>query len=295
MQRVSRPLRSLIPIPVDVQAYCLAVDKVRFVGDPVVAVAALDRATAEDALDLIEVEYEPLAVAVDPYDALKPDVPRVFDELSAIFVGTFYSPTGSASGFKRATHTFTDRMSIHRYVRRSRPWAHRALGERWRYFVEQRSAPGLCDAGDCWRPPARSQPHPADGPDVGGGFGNKRKATYMTITALLAKITGRPVKYMEDRQESLMGLRHASNQSMDISLALDPDGQILAMSVRDLADEGANILDPTLHSVLKLTNMLNCYRIPALQFEGFSVLTNKCPSGPNRGSASHLCASLRAR
>ena len=286
VQRVSRPLRSLIPIPVDVQAYCLAVDKVRFVGDPVVAVAALDRATAEDALDLIDVEYEPLAVAVDPYDAMKPDAPRVFDELSSNIVWhdsfTYGDP---ASGFKRAAHTFTDRMSIHRYV--STPLETMGCIARWEndgvtlWSNDQR--PGFATqaiAGALQLGHSRIR---LMVPDVGGGFGNKRKATYMTITALLAKMTGRPVKYMEDRHESLMALCHASNQSMDISLALDPDGQILAMSVRDLADEGANILNPTLHSVLKLTNMLNCYRIPALQFEGFSVLTNKCPSGPNRG------------
>jgi 2-furoyl-CoA dehydrogenase large subunit len=285
-QEVSRPLRSLIPIPVDVQAYCLAIDKVRFVGDPVVAVAAVDRATAEDAVDLIEVEYEPLPAVVDPFAAMHADSPRVYDELASNVVWHDSFEYGDPkAGFARAAHSFTDRVSVHRYV--STPLETMGAIARWEnggvtlWCNDQR--PGFATQAIAGALQLSQSQIRLMTPDIGGGFGNKRKATYLTITALLSKLTHRPVKYMEDRHESLMGLVHAANQVMDISLALDADGHILAMGVRDVADEGANILNPTLHSVLKLTNMLNCYRIPALQFEGFSVLTNKCPSGPNRG------------
>jgi CO/xanthine dehydrogenase Mo-binding subunit len=116
-QKISRPLRSLIPIPVDVQAYCLAVDKVRFAGDPVVAVAAIDRATAEDAVDLIEVEYEPLPAVVDPFAAMLPESARVYDELASNIVWHDSFEYGdSKGGFARAKHVFTDRISVHRYV-----------------------------------------------------------------------------------------------------------------------------------------------------------------------------------
>jgi 2-furoyl-CoA dehydrogenase large subunit len=285
-QKISRPLRSLIPIPVDVQAYCLALDKVRYAGDPVVAVAAVDRATAEDAVDLIEVEYQPLQAVVDPFASMEPGAPRVYDELDSNIVWHDSFAYGDPQeGFRRAAHKFTDRMSVHRYV--STPLETMGVIARWEntgvtlWCNDQRpgfATQAIANALHLGQSQIRLMT-----PDIGGGFGNKRKATYLTIAALLAKITHRPVKYVEDRHESLMGLVHASNQVMDMSLALDADGHILAMSVRDVADEGANILNPTLHSVLKLTNMLNCYRIPALQFEGFSVLTNKCPSGPNRG------------
>jgi 2-furoyl-CoA dehydrogenase large subunit len=284
--KISKPLRSLIPIPVDVQAYCLAIEKVRFVGDPVVAIAAVDRATAEDAVDLVEVEYQPLAPAVDPLAAMEPGAPLVFDELASNVVWHDSFEYGDPKeGFRRAAHTFTDRISVHRYV--STPLETMGVIARWEndgvtiWCNDQR--PGFATQAIASALQLGQSRIRLMAPDIGGGFGNKRKATYLTIAALLAKITHRPVKYVEDRQESLMGLVHASNQTMDLSLALDREGHILAMSVRDVADEGANILNPTLHSVLKLTNMLNCYRIPALQFEGFSVLTNKCPSGPNRG------------
>lgn len=285
-RRLSRPLRPLIPIPVSVQAYCLATDKVRFVGDPVAAVAAVDRATAEDAAELVRVEYEPLPAIVDPFRAIEPDGPYVFDELktNVVWQDSFNYGDPEAA-FARAAHVVHERFAIHRYV--STPLETMGVIARWDsddvtfWCNDQR--PGFATqaiAAALELPQSRIR---LVAPDIGGGFGNKRKATYLTIAALLARQTGRPVKYIEDRRESLTGLVHAANQVMDLSLALDRDGTILGMSVRDVVDEGANILNPTIHSVLKLTNMLNCYRIAALHFEGHAVLTNKCPSGPNRG------------
>ncbi len=285
-ERLSRPLRPLIPVPLSVQAYCLATDKVRFVGDPVAAVAAVDRATAEDAAELIEVEYEPLPAVVDPFAAIEGKAGFVFDELKSNVVWHDSFTYGDAAGaFARAAHTVSERLSVHRYV--STPLETMGVIARWDndgltlWCNDQR--PGFATqaiAAALQLPQSRIR---LIAPDIGGGFGNKRKATYLAIASLLARLTGRPVKYVEDRRESLMGLVHAANQVMDISLALDPDGHILGMSVRDVVDEGANILNPTIHSVLKLTNMLNCYAVKALYFEGFAVLTNKCPSGPNRG------------
>ncbi|MFI5325979.1 MAG: xanthine dehydrogenase family protein molybdopterin-binding subunit, partial [Candidatus Rokuibacteriota bacterium] len=120
-------------------------------------------------------------------------------------------------------------------------------------------------------------------PDIGGGFGNKRRPAYLLICALLARKSGRPVKWIEDRIENLTALMHACNGIMDVELAYRADGTVLALAVRDIADEGKNLITPTQHNLIKLGNIANGYRIPAVRYEAWSVLTNKCPSGANRG------------
>ncbi|HEY7366000.1 MAG TPA: xanthine dehydrogenase family protein molybdopterin-binding subunit, partial [Methylomirabilota bacterium] len=77
----SQPIRPLIPTPAPLRDWCLAVDRVRFVGEPVAAVAARDRATAEDALEHIRVTYEPLPAVADPEAAMRPDAPLLYPEL----------------------------------------------------------------------------------------------------------------------------------------------------------------------------------------------------------------------
>src|SRR5262249_26560285 len=70
---------------------------------------------------------------------------------------------------------------------------------------------------------------------------------------------------------------------MYLEAAVKRDGTVLALAVRDFADEGTNLISPCQHSLLKLGNMVNTYRIPAMRYEPYSVMTNKCPSGANRG------------
>ena len=120
-------------------------------------------------------------------------------------------------------------------------------------------------------------------PDVGGAFGNKRRPAYLLICALLARQTGRPVKWIEDRLENLTALMHAANGVMDVELAYRADGKVLGLRVRDIADEGKNLVSPAQHNLIKLGNIANGYRIAAIRYEPYSVLTNKCPSGANRG------------
>src|SRR5207244_1206109 len=95
--------------------------------------------------------------------------------------------------------------------------------------------------------------------------------------------TGRAVKFVEDRRESLSALMQAAGGVMDLSLAYRADGTLLALSIRDVTDEGKNLVSPAQHNLIKLGNIANGYRIPAIRYEAWSVLTNKCPSGANRG------------
>jgi 2-furoyl-CoA dehydrogenase large subunit len=285
---MSRPLRSLIPLPVELPHYCLAHDKVRYVGEPVAAVAASSRYVAEDALDKIYVEYEPLSATVDPEASMNADAPLLFDSLGTNVLWHDVFNYGDVDGvFREAAHVLHERFWIQRYS--STPMetfgcvANFDVG--WPYLTlwtnDQR--PGQAMPILTHALGLNSAQIRLITPDIGGGFGNKRKPPYLVLAALLSKVSGRPVQFIEDRRENLMALVHASNGVMDLEVAVASEGRLLGLKVRDIADEGANLLNPTVHSLLKLGNLTNCYDIRAARFEGYSVMTNKCPSGANRG------------
>jgi 2-furoyl-CoA dehydrogenase large subunit len=284
----SGPIRPLIPTTAAVPDYCLAVDRVRYVGEPVAAVAAVDRATAEDALEQIRVEYAPLPVVVDPEAAIRPDAPLLYPELGSNVVWHDTLTYGDVDGaMARADGVLRERFSIQRYA--STPLetfggiAEYDPGTDTFELWTNDQRPGLTIsvlAASLRVPQSRVR---LSCPDIGGGFGNKRRPAYLLICALLARKTDRPVKWIEDRLENLTALMHACNGIMDLELAYRADGTLLALGVRDIADEGKNLITPTQHNLIKLGNIANGYRIPAVRYEAWSVLTNKCPSGANRG------------
>ena len=286
--RAMPPLRPLIPIPNPPRTYPLAVGRVRYVGEPLAAVAACDRATAEDAVELIRAEYERLPAVVDPERALAPDAPMLFEEMGSNVLWHDTFVYGDVDGaFAAARHVVRERFTIHRYVSTALETfgviAQVEPGTGLVTIWSNDQRPGLTSgvvAAALGVPQNRLRLLALD---IGGGFGNKRKAPYLILAALLARATGRPVKYVEDRRENLAALAHAANGVMEAALALDGDGRFLAIALRDVVDEGANLQNPTLHSLLKLGNIVNCYRIGAVRFEAYSVLTTKCPSGANRG------------
>ena len=286
--RLSGPIRPLIPTTAAVSDYCLAVDRARYVGEPVAAVAAVDRATAEDALERIEVVYEPLPPVVDPEEALKPGAPLLYPELGTNVLWHDTLTYGDVDGaMARAHGVLRERFTIQRYA--STPLE--TFGAMAAYdggtdsfeFWTNDQRPGLTIsilAAALGIPQSRLR---LSCPDIGGAFGNKRRPAYLIICALLARLAGRPVKWIEDRVENLTALMHACNGVMDVELAYAADGTVLALSVRDITDEGKNLITPTQHNIIKLGNIANGYRIPAVRYEAWSVLTTKCPSGANRG------------
>ncbi len=284
----TRPIRPLIPTPVPLDDYCLAVDRVRFAGEPVVAVAAVDRATAEDAVERVGVVYEPLPAAVDPEQALAPGAPLLYPALGTNVLWHDVLTYGDVDGaFARADGVLRERFEIQRYA--STPLEtfgciaeHDAGLDAFAFWTNDQR-PGLTLgilAESLGVPQSRLR---LVCPDIGGAFGNKRRPAYLLACALLARAARRPVKYVEDRIENLTALMHACNGVMDVALAYRSDGTVLAISVRDVADEGKNLVSPTQHNLIKLGNIANGYRIPAVRYEPCSVLTNKCPSGANRG------------
>ena len=95
---LTRPQRGRVPLANSPKVYALAYQQVRYVGEPVVGIAAVDRATAEDAADLVEVEYDPLPPVIEPEEALKPDAPLVFEEVGSNILWHDTFPYGDVEG-----------------------------------------------------------------------------------------------------------------------------------------------------------------------------------------------------
>ena len=272
--------------PID--EYAGAVGKVRYVGEPIGAVAARDRGTAEDALELIQVDYEPLRAVVDVHEAIKPSSATLFDEL-----GTNLAWQGSLqygdieSAFKSADRVVKENLKIHRYSSTPlEPFAviasYDAASKRLTVWVTAQVPEVIYDG---LREALGLQDVRVIIPDVGGGFGQKihliRK--YVVLVSLLAMKTGRPVKWIEDRTEHMMAGGHACAQEIHAEAAVKNDGTVLGLRFKEYDDVGGSISTLTIHFTNKLNNLSNTYRTPAIAMEGNAVVTNKCPVVPNRG------------
>src|SRR5215471_11778758 len=251
--------------PID--EYASAIDKVRYVGEPVAAVAARDRGTAEDALELIAVDYEPLRPVVDVREAIKPSSAALFDELGTNLAWHGSLNYGDIDGaFKSADRIVKENLKIHRYS--STPLEP---------FVVLASYDAASKRLTVWVT--------AQVPEVGGGFGQKihliRK--YVVMISLLAMKTGRPVKWIEDRSEHMMAGGHACAQEFEAEAAVKNDGTVLGLRFKEYDDVGGSISTLTIYFTNKLNNLSNTYRVRNIALEGYAVVTNKCPVIPNRG------------
>ncbi len=286
--RLTQPQRGRVPLLISPKVYALAYEKVRYVGEPVVAVAAIDRATAEDVLDLIEIEYEPLPAVVRPEKAIEPDAPMVFEELktNVLWHNTF--PYGDVDGaFAEADQVIQERFTIHRYA--STPLETFGAMIQYEPATEELTIWGHTQQPSQDRQAVCASLGISPGqirfivPPMGGAFGNKVRPLFLIILALLAREAKRPVKWIEDRRESLLALGHAADGIMDVTAAVKSDGTILGLKFRNIENEGAGIDFAGRHNLLMLSNIVNCYRVPAVSYEGYSVLSNCCPVVANRG------------
>ena len=272
--------------PID--EYAGAVDKVRYVGEPLGAVAARDRGTAEDALELISVEYEPIRPVVDVREAIKPSSATLFDELGSNLAWHGSLQYGDIDGaFKSADRVVKENLKIHRYS--STPLepfvviaSYDSASKRLTVWVTAQVPEVIYDG---LREALGLQDVRVIIPDVGGGFGQKihliRK--YVVMVALLAMKSGRPVKWVEDRSEHMMAGGHACAQEFEAEAAVKNDGTVLGLRFKEYDDVGGSISTLTIHFTNKLNNLSNTYRTPSIAMEGYAVVTNKCPVIPNRG------------
>jgi carbon-monoxide dehydrogenase large subunit len=271
--------------------HCLAVEKVRFVGEPVAAVAATSRYIAEDALERIEVDYDPLPPVIDPHKAIEPGGPLVFEEHGHNIMLQRDFRWGDVDGALRdAAQVFTESFRWNRLG--ANPLETFGVISQWdpvsgsltcHGSFQAQSLMALGRAATLGLPSNKvrlvSQPH-------GGSFGGKGGFRGTDIAALLSrKAGGRPVKWIEDRMEYLVG---GGGQSWDrhyeASLAVTRDGTVTALRVKLLDDMGATAEGfGTLSAAKVLAAFTGPYAIPVAQYDLTIVATNKLPSCPYRG------------
>jgi len=271
--------------------YVLAGDKVCFVGEGVVVVVAEDRYAARDALDLIEVDYEPLPVVSDPEKALASGAPVIHPEWPDNVAFRFDLKQGNlAKAFKEAERVVKQRL-IHQ---RLAPIAIEPRGVLARYLPGEEEL-------TLWS--STQIPHilktqlsvmlklPENrvrviAPEVGGGFGSKLNvyAEEGLIGHLAIKLK-RPVKWIEGRRENMQGTIHGRGQVGEVEVAVKKDGTILGLQYRVIADIGAyhQLLTP---GIPPLTGLMlsGAYKIPALAIEVTGVFTNKVATDAYRGA-----------
>jgi carbon-monoxide dehydrogenase large subunit len=278
-------------IPEGWGTYCLATDKVRFVGEPVAAVAATSRYVAEDALELIDVEYDALPVIADPARAAEADSPLVFDEHGTNVMYRHDFRWGEVDrAFQEADQVFTETFRWHRVG--ANPLETFGVVSQWdpvdgsltchgSFQAQGHMALGRAVSLGLPSHKVRLVSHPH-----GGSFGGKGGARGTDITALLSrKAGGRPVKWIEDRMEYLAsGGSQAWDRHYEGSLAVKKDGTVVGLRIRLLDDLGATAEGFGAMSAAKpLASFTGCYAIPVAEYDLTLVATNKLPASPYRG------------
>ncbi len=271
--------------------YPMGADKVCFQGEPVAAVAAESRLAAEDAAELIEVEYEMLEPVTDAEKAVEnKSILHEAAGTNVVWRGVFeYGDVEKA--FAEATYIVRiDRLHFHRFS--STPLENNAVIARWDIkddrieFLANNSFPAfaiqfLAPALGIPIDRIRVQTH-----DIGGSFGIKiTNYPYMAICALASrKANGRPVKWVETRTEHMIASAHGNERTfLDTRVALDKEGRILAIESRHLDDCGAYPRYEPLGCVIWAQVFPGAYRFRNARIDFTQVVTNKCPVGPNRG------------
>ena len=289
------PMPDFGPDPARHTWRCLAVEKVRNVGEGVAVVVAESRHIAEDACDLVEVTYEPLPAVVDPEAALAPDAPLVHEALGSNVAYTRKFDFGDVDAdFAEAEVVVSDRLR----------W-HRSGGQP----LETVGAVAQYDPGTgmltIWENSlsftsylfllAMTLKVPANKLDVravpaGGSFGSKLWAVKAAAVAgMCAKATGRPVKFVEDRVDNLSNSDHCgSDRVYNVELAAMRDGTLRSLRIHVVDDYGAYMQFGVGHHGNALAQVTGPYRIGSVSYELQAVVTNKCQQGAYRGFGSEV-------
>lgn len=281
----------VVGVKAPIECWPIAVDRVRYVGEPVALVVAADRYLAEDALDLIEVDYEPLPVIVDPLDALDPSRPPLHDGLGSNLANERTFRYGDPERvFAESPHCVS--VSI-RYPRNSCTPI-----ETYGVVAEYDPGENAYDVLANFMGPfslhavmaralkvAGNRLRLRTPPDSGGSFGVKQGVfPYIVLMGVAARIAGRPVKWIEDRLEHLIASVSATNRVSTLEAAVDADGRVRALRWDQVEDVGAHIRAPEPATLYRMHgNLTGAYDIRNVAVRNRVVLTNKTPTGLNRG------------
>jgi carbon-monoxide dehydrogenase large subunit len=267
----------------------IATDKVRYVGEPLAVVIAESVALAEDALEAIAVDIEPLPAVADRGTARKNDV-ILFEQAGTNLASTITALRGDAgAAFKDAPYVRKEHFCVQRHA--AVPMESRGLVAEWDAAQQRMTVNG---AAKVPFPNRRTLAKMMDLPeksvrmmeyDVGGGFG-ARGEFYPEdfLIPFAARLLDRPIKWTEDRRENLMALNHARDAECDLEIACARDGKILALRGHAFTDLGAYVRTVGATASRNLSQIISGpYSIPHIHMDVTLVMTNKTPSGTYRG------------
>ena len=288
------PLPKLIPHPTLVHHKTqqpLASTVVRHVGEAVAFVVAESRYAAEDALDLVEVEYAPLPAAVTLDEAVASGAPLVHEDAGTNVCAHYTQRVGDAErALAHAPHRFRERLVMDRGA--SAPMETRGVLASWDpraclleiWDSTQAPIPIRNGLATMFHLPQHSVRVVA--PDVGGGFGPKVMMFYPEeiLVPFAAMRLGRPVKWIEDRREHFVATNQERDQIHDAEIAVDDEGRILAVRTVFLYDAGAYCPYGLTVPIVASTTLPGPYRIPNYHGEFKAVFTNKTTVSPYRGA-----------
>lgn len=281
----------VVGVKAPVACWPMAVERVRYVGEPVALVVARDRYVAEDALDLIEVRYATRAAVVDPLAAMDEGAPLLHDGFPRNTASDRSFRYGDPEGaFATAGHRVS--IAVH-YPRNSCTPI-----ETYGLVAEYDPGEDAYDVLANFQGPfsihaviSRALKVPGNRlrlrtpPDSGGSFGVKQGIfPYIVLAAVAARVAGRPVKWIEDRLEHLMASVSATNRATTLTAAVDADGRVTALDWDQVEDCGAHLRAPEPATLYRMHgNLTGAYDIRHVRVRNRVVVTNKCPTGLNRG------------
>lgn len=283
--RLAPPIEGLTPV----EMTALPIDKVRFHGDPVACVVASDRYLAEDAAELVEVDYEPLDAVTDMFEAQGSQSPLVDDALGSNLVShQSFSTDDLEAVMACAEHVVDCTFSEHRQTQL--PIETRGIIAEWDqgrdhltvHVGNQAPHPYRTVLAD--RMKLKESQVTVISPDVGGGFGQKIAVYREELTvAALARHLKRPVRWREDRMENLLAASHAREDHVRTRAAVNAQGKLLGLTLEIVEDFGAYCFFPANYLARVIAMIISGpYRLSHYAFDVKVVLTNKCGNGPMR-------------
>jgi 2-furoyl-CoA dehydrogenase large subunit len=288
----TQPFIEIAPEPGGkIRDFPLAVEKVRYQGEPVVAVVAVDPRIAEDGAEAVQVEYEPLDPVIDAEQALT-DASLLHEEAGTnrVWSGTFeYGDVEKA--FADAEYVVEiDRLHFHRFS--STPLENNVVIGQWDpkderiYYWCNNSFPSFAIQFLAAHLNVHIDRIRVQTSDIGGSFGIKITSyPQMAVCALASKKAGgRPIKWVETRSEHMISSAHGNERTFrNTRVALDKNGVITAITSRHIDDCGAYPRYEPLGCVIWSQVFPGVYRFRNARIEFEQAVTTKCPVGPNRG------------
>jgi len=271
----------------------LAIDKVRWVGDPVAFVVAETVAQAKDAAEAVELDIDPLPSVTDARAATQPGAPLVFDDVpNNLSLDYHFGDAAKVeAAFKQAAHVTKLRLINTRVVvsamePRAAVADYDSATESWTLHSESQGVFGLRGQMAELMGVKPEKVRVLTG-NVGGSFGMKA-AAYPEYVCMFhaARQLKRPIKWTDERSESFLSDSHGRNSDVDAELALDKDGNILALRMNGYANCGGYLtfVGPLAHTLNAVKNAISVYKTPLIDHNMKCVFTNTTPIGPYRGA-----------